>query len=369
MITPGNLRKKVVLVGGGHTHALVLHVLKRDPLRNVDLTVINPGKTAPYSGMLPGFVAGHYQRDDLDIDLQELADRVGATLIDGRAVGMDVDEGHVILQDKTRLPYDLASVDVGITSHMKALPGFAENGIPAKPLAEFASRWDTYRSAEGPKNAAIIGGGIAGAEIAMAMAFALRNDPNDVSIKLLDRSQILSHNSKTAQRLVRQALLRNSVELLEGANVAEVTPSSVVFTDGTSIDANFVVGAAGATPHDWVRNTGLHLKNGFIEVDATLQTSAPGVFAVGDCAHMSFDPRPKAGVFAVRQAPVLTANLHLSLSGGALRTYQPQSDYLKLVSLGGKHAFGEKTGYGFSGHLMWRLKDKIDRDFMRQFSA
>ena len=358
---------QIVLVGGGHTHALVLNALKSDPIPDAEITVINPGETAPYSGMLPGFIAGHYTRDDLDIDLKTLCGSVGAKLIDGRAIGMDTEKKCFILESGDEITYDIASVDVGITSDMAMLSGFAQNAVPAKPLATFASRWDAFRASEGPKNVAIIGGGIAGAEIAMAMAFALRTDPAEVSVKLLDRGKILSANSKAAQKHVRRELSRNAVQILEDVNVVEVTPSGIVLEDGTSIPSNFIVGAAGASPHNWIKDTGLRLLNGFIEVDETLMTSAPKVFAVGDCAHMSFAPRPKAGVFAVRQAPILASNLRRILSDERLQKYHPQTDYLKLVSLGGKRAFGEKSGWGFSGGLMWRMKDKIDRDFMAQF--
>lgn len=359
--------KKVVLIGGGHTHALVLHGLRAEPLDGAAVTVINPGKTAPYSGMLPGFVAGHYTREELDIDILKLSSEIGATFLDGRAIGMDQKNRKVLLESGETLDFDIASVDVGITSRMNALSGFAEHGTPAKPLATFASKWNAFRESVGIKNVVIIGGGIAGAELAMAMSHALRNDPATVSVKLLDRSTILSSNSVTAQKRVRRELSKNLVDVIEGASVDEVTATDVCLSDGTRLIANFVVGAAGATPHEWVKNTGLKLVKGFIEVDETLQTSVSNVFAVGDCAHMSFDPRPKAGVFAVRQAPVLTSNLRYALSGSQLRSYKPQSDYLKLVSLGGKRAFGEKNGLAFSGRPIWWLKNKIDRDFMNQF--
>lgn len=356
-----------MLIGGGHTHALVLNSLKVKPLGNTHVTVINPGKTAPYSGMLPGFVAGHYKREELDIDLQQLSQDVGATMVDGKAVSMDTEKKLVHLEDGTEISYDLSSVDIGITSHMNGLPGFADYGIPAKPLANFASRWGEFRSAAGPKHVVVIGGGIAGAELAMAMAFALKSNKDEVSIKLLDRSQILSASSIKTQRCVRDKLKTNNVEVLEQVNVTEVTSTGVNLSDGSSVTANFVVGAAGATPHAWLNDTGLTLYNGFVIVSETLQTNRPDVFAVGDCAHMRYDPRPKAGVYAVRQAPVLLHNLRMALSNSTLASYKPQSDYLKLVSLGGKEAFGEKMGWGMSGRFMWRLKNNIDQKFMNQF--
>ncbi|MEM9434681.1 MAG: FAD-dependent oxidoreductase [Pseudomonadota bacterium] len=358
--------RKIILIGGGHTHALVLHALKSAPI-DAAITVVNPGSTAPYSGMLPGFVAGHYTRAELDIDLQRLTSQMGAQLVDGRAVGLDPEQRKVVLENGTRLDFDLASIDVGITSKMSDLPGFTAHAVPAKPLAGFASAWDMFRTGSGSKDIAIIGGGVAGAELAMAMAFALRDDPDPVSVRLLDSGQILSRNSKTAQTHIREELEKHGVEVIEEASVVEVTAAEVVLDGPDHRPANFVVGAAGATPHGWLRDTGLKLMDGFVEIDETLQTSTPGIFAVGDCAHMAWDPRPKAGVFAVRQAPVLTENLRRTLTGEPLQKFSPQADYLKLVSLGDKRAFGEKLGWGGAGHLMWRLKDKIDRDFMNQF--
>lgn len=359
--------KSVVLIGGGHTHALVLNGLKTEPLFGAHVTVINPGPTAPYSGMLPGFVAGHYTRQALDIDLAALTDKVGATLIDGRAIAIDTEQKSITLEDGSAVSYDIAAVDVGISSRMDQLPGFEAHGIPAKPLGNFSRKWDAFRNSGGPKHVAIIGGGIAGAELAMAMAYALRGHGYDISIKLLDRSQILSSNSKRTQRRIRKELVRNDVEVLEGVDVTAVKGTGLTLKGGEHLDANFVVGAAGATPHDWIGDTNLKLNDGFIEVNKALETSAAGVFAVGDCAHMTFDPRPKAGVYAVRQAPILLQNLRNALKDDNLTDYNPQSDYLKLVSLGGKRAYGEKMGIGFTGPLVWRLKDWIDQSFMDQF--
>ena len=356
---------RVVLVGGGHTHSLVLHAMRRRPLSGATVTVVNPGRTAPYSGMLPGFVAGHYPREALDIDIAQLCEDVGARFVDGRAVAMDPDARAVLLEDGTALPWDLLSFDVGITSAMPRIPGFAEHAVPAKPLGTFAERWDAYRNAAGAKSVAVIGGGIAGAELAMAMAHALRDQ--GARVRLIDRSGILADNTETARRRVRAELDRNGVEVIENAPVRAVLPGGVRVESGATVEAGFIVGAAGATPHPWLADTGLDLHDGYIRVDGALRASIPGVYAVGDCAHLTDNPRPKAGVYAVRQAPVLFENLHRALAGSPPQDYAPQSDYLKLVSLGSKRAFGEKFGIGFSGAWVWRLKDRIDRNFMDQF--
>ena len=359
--------RDLVLIGGGHTHALVLRMWGMNPLPGVRLSVINPGPTAPYSGMLPGFVAGHYTRAELDIDLVRLARFAGARLIAGKAVAMDPVAKTITVPGRPAVAYDVAAIDVGITSEMPKLAGFAAHGIPAKPLGVFASRWDDYRASAQTPKVAVIGGGVAGAELAMAMAHALR--AKSATVSLIDRGLVLDGFAAPARNRLLAALAELNVMLVENADVAEVMADAVRLSDGTLIPSEFTTGAAGARPHDWVADIGLDLHDGFLTVGPTLQTSNSDVFAVGDCAHLSHAPRPKAGVFAVREAPVLFDNLRARLSGAKLQVYQPQKDYLKLISLGGKSALAEKLGTAGRGALLWRWKDYIDRKFMTQFDS
>lgn len=356
-----------MLIGGGHTHALVLRSWGMNPLPGVRLTVINPGPTAPYSGMLPGFVAGHYSRDELDIDLVKLARFAGARLIAGKAVAIDPAAKLITVPDRPPVAYDVAAIDVGITSEMPKLAGFADHGIPAKPLGPFATRWDAFRTAAAAPKVAVIGGGVAGAELAMAMAHALRDRAPVVS--LIDRGLVLDGFDAPARNRLLAAIGELNITLVEHANVVEVRADAVRLDDGTLIASDFTTGAAGARPHDWIANIGLDLHEGSLIVGPTLQTSNPDIFAVGDCAYLAHDPRPKAGVFAVRQAPYLFDNLRSHLSGGNLRQYHPQKDYLKLISLGGQTALAEKFGTARRGKLLWRWKDHIDRKFMTQFDG
>ncbi len=359
------ITRDLVLIGGGHTHALVLRKWGMNPLPGVRVTVINPGPTAPYSGMLPGFVAGHYTRDELDIDLVKLARFAGARLIDGAATGIDRIAQTVTVPGRPPIAYDTLAIDVGITSAMPQMPGFGSHGIPAKPLGTFATRWDTFRNSTTDPQIAIIGGGVAGAELAMAMAHALRDKSPKVS--LIERERVLTTLGYKARQMMLAALTAARIDIIEDVEVTEVFAEGIVLGDGRTIRSDFTTGAAGAKPHDWIGTTGLDLKDGFITVDANLQTSDPNVFAVGDCAHLSANPRPKAGVYAVREAPVLYDNLRAVLSGGDLRPYKPQRDYLKLISLGDKSALAEKFGTARKGPLLWKLKDYIDRKFMNQF--
>ncbi|MEJ6397556.1 selenide, water dikinase SelD [Yoonia sp. 208BN28-4] len=364
------LTRDLVLIGGGHTHALVLRQWAMKPLAGVRLTLINPGPTAPYSGMLPGFVAGHYTRDELDIDLVQLARFAGARLVLGAVTAIDPVRKLISVPGRPDLAYDVTAIDVGITSAMPALRGFADHGIPAKPLGPFASRWNTFRAQADQPRVAIIGGGVAGAELAMAMAYALREKGvANALVQLVDRGTILKDLGPQAQAKMRSALDQQGVTLIENADVVEVTATSVRLADGTEIASDFTTGAAGAKPHDWLATIGVETHDGFVAVNKALQSSDPSIFAVGDCAHLTYNPRPKAGVYAVREAPVLFDNLRAVLSGGALRDYVPQRDYLKLVSQGGQVALAEKFGRAWQGRMLWRLKNHIDRKFMNQFTA
>jgi len=225
--------RDLVLVGGGHTHALVLRKWGMNPLTGVRLTVINPGPTAPYSGMLPGFVAGHYTREELDIDLVKLARFAGARLIAGKAVAIDPAAKIITVPDRPAVAYDVAAIDVGITSEMPSLAGFTDNGIPAKPLGAFATRWDVFRNSTQAPKVAVIGGGVAGAELAMAMAYALRD--KSPSVSLIDRGEVLDGFDTPARSRLLAALEELGVSLVEHADVVEVLPDAVRLSDGTLI--------------------------------------------------------------------------------------------------------------------------------------
>ena len=334
-----------------------------NPLPGVRVTVINPLPTAAYSGMLPGFVAGHYTRDQLDIDLVRLGRFAGARVIIGAAEGIDIEKREVRIAGQAPVAYDLASVDVGITSEMPELPGFPEHGIPAKPLAEFAAKWAAYRTTAKAPKVAVIGAGIAGAELAMAMAHTLKDRSGKVT--LIDKAAALPGMTDKARAKVLAAMSEAGVDLVESAPIASVGADGVRLEDGRLIEAEFVNGAAGARSHDWIATTGLDLVEGYIAVGPTLRSSDPAIFATGDCAYMTHAPRPKAGVYAVRQAPILFNNLRSALTEkGRMRSYQPQRDYLKLVSLGRRSALADKFGTAVRGPLLWLWKDRIDRKFM-----
>lgn len=364
---PLPLIKNVVLIGGGHAHALVLRKWAMKPVAGVRLTVINPTATAPYTGMLPGFVAGHYQRDELDIDLVRLARFANARLVLGAATEIDRQAKTIAVAGRPPIPYDVCSINVGITSAMPFVPGFEEHGLAAKPLGQFARTWESFAGTHdsGTPSVIVIGGGVGGCELALAMHHRLSSSGATPQITVVEADQIVRDLGERSRAELRAHLNRSAIGVREDKRVTSVTHNSVLLDDGSELDADLVIGAAGARPYPWLAELGLQMHDGFIEVDSTLRSvTDPNIFVTGDCAHMGFAPRPKAGVFAVRQAPVLFANISAVLTNSKLQKFAPQDDYLKLISLGSKTAAADKFKRFVQGKGLWRLKDTIDRRFM-----
>ena len=362
---PLPLSRELVLIGGGHAHALLLRRWGMDPLPGARLTLINPDPTAPYTGMLPGHIAGHYPREALEIDLVRLARFAGARLILGRVDGIDRERKRVHVAGRGEVAYDIASIDIGITSDPPDLPGFADHGIAAKPLGPYAERWAAYLADEAPGDVAVLGGGIGGIELAMAMAHALRQRGHTRQVTVIEAATALPSSKARPRAALLDRLGGLGVDLMEETEAVSVAVDGVVLADGRTVASGFITGVAGARAHDWLAETGLDLTDGFVTVDDQLRSvSDPSIYAVGDCAHLSHAPRPKAGVYAVRAAPVLAHNLRADLAGGMRRVFRPQGDFLKLVSLGGKAALAEKWGWVVAGPRVWRWKDWIDRRFM-----
>ena len=363
--------KDLVFVGGGHAHALVLRAFAMAPLPGVRLTVINPGPAAPYTGMLPGLIAGHYRRDEIMIDLMRLARQSGARVILDRATGIDRDRQLVNLADRPPLAYDLLSLDVGIGSDLPEIPGYAAHAVAAKPLGGYAEAWEAFLARALPApHLTIIGGGVAGMELALASHHRLTGLGRTPVITVIERSAaVLPNIGRGARDSLLAHAARAGIRLITKAEVAEIAAQSVQLTTGELLASDFTLMVAGTRPQGWLADTGLALHKGFVTVGPTLQSSDPLVFAAGDCAHLSHAPRPKAGVFAVREAPILHHNLRAALTGGAMKPYQPQRDYLKLVSTGGRGAVADKFGLRLGGAWLWRVKDRIDRNFMAMFTT
>ena len=374
--------RDIVLVGGGHSHVGVLRRFGMQPVAGVRLTVICRDTHTPYSGMLPGYIAGHYGYDEVHIDLSRLARFAGARFFRDEALGLDRAAGKVLCRNRPPVPYDYLSINIGSTPQIANVTGAAEYAVPVKPINGFNKRWlsllERVRRQTGRTRIALVGGGAGGVELTLAMQFRLRSelraagrDPDELSFHLLTRDPVIlpTHNV-LVRRAFERVLARRGVDLRCDAEVIEVTPGRLRTAAGAILDADEIVWVTRAGGAPWLRDTGLALDaDGFIQVSDTLQAVAdPRVFAAGDIASMVDHPREKAGVFAVRQGPPLAENLRRIVAGGALAPYRPQSGWLALISTGDRYAVASRGALCLQGAWVWRWKDWIDRRFMRQFS-
>ncbi len=360
----------LVLIGGGHTHSLLIRRLAMKPIPSVRLTLISDSAMTPYSGMLPGYVAGHYSAEETHIDLNHLCRWAGVRWIEARASGLDLEEQEVLFADRPPIGFDTLSVDIGSTSRL-APPGAREHATGVKPVALFDAKWQELIARPAGEKIiewGVIGAGAAGVELILAMAYRLR-DRADIKLHLVFRGdEILSGYPRKAVEAAQQALADYGVKCHANFAVSRVDEEGIDSVDGHRIDMANSVWCAGAAAAEWLGDSGLLTDEaGFVTVDKYLQSvSHPRIFACGDIAHLRDDPRPKAGVFAVRQAPFLEENLRRVSRDQVLKPVKLQSRYLSLLSLGGHSATGERNGVAMTGKFIWRLKDYIDRSFMQK---
>ena len=370
------MNQKLILIGGGHSHAIALRQWGLNPLPEVDLTLISDVVQTPYSGMLPGHVAGFYSYRETHIDLRSLAKFAGAELIIDRAIGLDTEENRVICQ-RHQLEFDYLSLDIGSTPQTITVSGAKEYAIPAKPVFVFLKAWDELKqlaSEKQPLSIVIVGGGAGGVELALNMQVCLQEilgDKNSLQIHLIHRGKQLltSHNNWVSNKL-EEIILKRGIELHLQQSVVEVASDRVVCKSGLNIECNDVFWVTQATAPPWIEKSNLAKDDrGFVLVKDTLQSvSHPHIFAAGDIATISDYNRPKAGVFAVRQGQPLFNNWQSIPTGRSLQSYTPQDKYLSLIGTGDRRAIASWGSFGWRSRLFWWLKDYIDRKFMNQFT-
>ncbi|HEY7775453.1 MAG TPA: FAD-dependent oxidoreductase, partial [Kineobactrum sp.] len=375
MLNQPQLCRDLVLVGGGHAHALALRMLAMNPVAGLRVTLVSPASHTPYSGMLPGLVAGHYTFTDSHIDLVRLCQWANARFICPEVSGLDPTQRELTVPGRAPLGYDVLSLDIGSQPELDSVPGAREHAVPVKPVAALWQRWRHLERTlqeqppAKPVQLAVVGGGAGGVELALAMAHRLRGVP--VALALFCAGpDILQGYNRCSRRAVRQALAAAGVELHCHSRVQRVQAGRLEFEDGRNAPFDTLFWCTGAAAAPWVADSGLATDaRGFIALQDTLQsTSDEFVFAAGDIATQIAYPRPKAGVYAVRQAPVLAHNLRNILLGRPLRKHRPQREFLSLLSLGQRRATANRGPLSITGDWVWRWKDRIDRKFMDQFT-
>jgi pyridine nucleotide-disulfide oxidoreductase family protein len=340
--------KRILLLGAGHAHLVVLRSLAQKPLYGARITLVTPHARQVYSGMLPGILAGHYRRADAEIDIAALAERGYVELEQGLVERLDLKSRLALTREGKSFGYDVASLNVG-SQIARGFPG-AELALAVKPYDEFLAR---LRIAE---RVAVVGAGVAGAEIAMALRY------RGAQVTLYSENPVLSPR-------VRRQLRKRGVDYRPGMAVSAIERGFVVVSGAARQDFELALLATGATPVPWIRSSGLAIdERGFALVGATLQSvSHPEVFAVGDCATLREAPHPKSGVYAVRHGESLVDNLRRIANDAAPEAYVPQEKALALITCGARYAIAERGDWSAQGFSLWWWKDRIDRRWVRSF--
>lgn len=364
--------KKLVLLGGGHAHVHVLQSFAQHKI-NAEVTLITPYARQIYSGMLPGWLAGHYQVEDLTISLAPLAKAAGVTLIETFCDGLDLERQEIICRNgqpnRQRIAFDYLSIDVGSVAHTANIEG-KDKMLAIRPIEDFINAMMAIKksivarhTAGQQTNISVIGAGAGGVEIALALQYAYQQV--GVAVCLISAANTLPSTTTTA---AHAALKRANIALYNGV-ATKVTDDHVALENGIQVASDFVVAALGAKAPTWPRESTLACDtHGYILVNQYLQScSHPNIFAAGDNASMENMPRPKSGVYAVRAGPPLAENLRRAINGGVPKPYTPQTRSLYLISTGGQHAIGAWGKFSWQGKWVWRWKDKIDRAFVAKY--
>lgn len=347
-------RKRLVLAGGGHAHLSVLRALARQR-PDIDAVMITPSTHQTYSGMLPGWMVGHYSMAECQIDLRPLAQAANVEIILDQVTRANAELQRVTLANGTELDYDFLSVDVGGETNLSWLEALGKRLLPIKPLGGFVQRWQGIVADAGKQSnfsLIVVGGGAAGVEIALAAqhVFEERGSTATVALVASERGLLPGHATGVANR-VRDLLKQRGVVLHEAQAVG--AEDGVLLGNGRHLYADIVIAATGSTPPRWLQTSHLALdEHGYISVDAGHQSiSHPNVFAAGDVCARTDIIMARSGVHAVFAGPVVAYNLIASIAGGKFVLYRPRKRSLYLMATGPKHAIASWGAIECGGQL------------------
>ncbi len=365
--------RDLVLVGAGHTNMHIVKKWRMEPIPNVQLTLVSPFSRATYSGMLPGTLAGLYEPYEMEIDLYRISAGSSVRLIVSDVTGFDPERREVQFSDRPPIRYDIASIGIGSIPSAREIWKDDPRILSIKPMQTFRKRLQSAigrldESRRTSPRFAVVGGGAAGVEVTLGIDTLLRNRGTSPQVSLIDSNkEILKGNHDKTAQLARKEMLRRGITIRTNVRVERNDRGELVDSSGDPIEADIVFWATGAAPPPVLAGFQLPKSDeGFLLVDATLKTTADfPVFVVGDTASFTDQNVPRAGVYAVREGPVLWENIQRLLNGHPLEEYHPQKGFLSLLSTGDGRAIAEYKGFSIHSRLAWKLKDYIDRKFMR----
>jgi len=368
------MQKKLVLVGGGHAHMVVLANLNRFIARGHHVTVIAPSPYHYYSGMGPGMLSKTYSAQEIRFDTRKGVEGQKGQFITGKAVRIDPQLKNIHLAAGQIIAYDVLSCNVGSYVPEPEITGNQEAVFTVKPIERLLAARQQLLMLDGQKgrHVAIIGGGPSGAEIAGNTWRLLKDSGGHMPEITLFAGRGFMHRfpPPIADR-VRRSLTRRGIEIREEGYIKQIAAGRVVSDAGQSRFFDVIFLTPGVKPSPLFVQSDLPTgPDGGLRVNAYLQCpDFPEIFGGGDCIHFQDQPLNKVGVYAVRQNPILYHNLMAALDGKALLPFDPGGDYLLAFNLGDGTGILRKGRILFGGRPAFWVKDYIDRRFMRKFQT
>jgi NADH dehydrogenase FAD-containing subunit len=368
------MRKHLILVGGGHAHLTTLANIHGLIRRGHRVTVIGPSDHHYYSGMGPGMLGGFYTARQIRFAIRRMVERQGGRFVRAKVVRIDPDRQTVFTDSGEDCPYDVVSFNSGSFVPSGIVRQTGPTLFTVKPIEALleARRMLLGLSLRSHLAVAVIGGGPAAVEIAgnTCRLLGLKHCQNH-AIHLYTRGRLLHHFPTKVRAAVMQSFRSRGIQIHEQREAVAIGCNEIDFKTGNCVRADFIFLATGVQPSAIFEASGLPTgPSGGLAVNRYLQSTAhANIFGGGDCIYFERKPLEKAGVYAVRQNPVLYHNLVAALEGNALRPFSPGGAFVLIFNLGDGTGLLVKRGLLLKGRLAFLLKDLIDRRFMRKFQS
>jgi selenide,water dikinase len=368
MATP----RRLVLVGAGPAHLYVMRELARRPIADVDVVLVVPDESY-HAPMAAGYLAGQYEAVDFRFDLDAIARGARVRVVRGTIERIAVEE-RAVLASGERIPFDVCSFDLEVEPELHDVPGAAEHALavrPAERVIELRRRLDALvAGAIRPVSVVIVGGGPRGVETALVVRHRLGADSAH-RVSLVEREpEVLPQFEPPMRQLAAEVLRSRGVAVALGGRVASVTAHAVALHNGATIPADLVAWTCRGVEPELITRSGLpHDEEGRLLVDRSMQSvdGAP-IWGAGEAVTIQqFPDRDRGAGYAVREAPALDRSLRAALGQGRPARYRPQHASLAVLNTGGGWALIRWKGIHRHSRWAWRLKDMMDRRFMRRF--
>lgn len=365
------MNKHLVLAGAGHAHMVTMANIHMFCELGYRVTVIGPSDYHYYSGMGPGMLGGGYEPDDIRFAVKQTIEEQGGVFLRDSVTGVDPVARELRLESGGTVSYDVLSFNTGSHINLPILGGNTDRVYTVKPIERLyqARKEIETLSRKQSVTVAVIGGGPAGTEVAGNVSELLRKSSYRSKIVLFAGRALLARFPEAVKNSSRNLLEKSGVLIKEGEHLRSIQDNCLHFDSGIEEQADFIILATGVHPSSFFREAGLRTgPAGGLLVNCKLQCSEyPEIFGGGDCICFEDQPLDKVGVYAVRENPVLFHNLLAFLQGKPLQNFDPGGDYLLIFNLGNGLGVLRKKWFQISGKLAFRVKDWIDRKFIRDF--